>query len=177
MQLTLTAASFCKILCFFKIFCSVADCSVTDFARYWCLIYHFFVFRLNFSEMRWKVKMSFTMKQQCYPDKIIPTWLFYYIRSQARSQPVFSGKPEGPFCLSYTFIFRNERNWMRKSARVSEKLVSPGLTGLQVATRLDLKRLSKIFNSIFKIEVICVKEWPSLVTFLILSCKKIILNS
>ena len=29
---------------------------------------------------------------------------------QARSQPVFSGKPEGPFCLSCTFIFRNERN-------------------------------------------------------------------
>ena len=57
--------------------------------------------------------------------------------SQARSQPVFSGKPEGPFCLSCTFIFRNERNWMKKSARVSEKLVSPGLPGLQVATRLN----------------------------------------
>ena len=57
---------------------------------------------------------------------------------QERSQPVFSGKPEGPFCLSCTFIFRNERNWMKKSARVSEKLVSPGLPGLQVdvATRL-----------------------------------------
>ena len=36
---------------------------------------------------------------------------------QARSQPIFSGKPEGPFCLSCTFIFRNERNWMKKSAR------------------------------------------------------------
>ena len=46
--------------------------------------------------------------------------------NQARSQPVFSGKLEGPFCLSCTFIFRNERNWMKKSARVSEKLVSPG---------------------------------------------------
>ena len=45
---------------------------------------------------------------------------------QARSQPVFSGKPEGLFCLSCTFIFRNERNWTKKSARVSEKLVSPG---------------------------------------------------
>ena len=56
--------------------------------------------------------------------------------SQVRSQPVFSGKPEGPFCLSYTFFFRNERNWMKKSARVSEKLVSRGLPGLQVATRL-----------------------------------------
>ena len=55
---------------------------------------------------------------------------------RARSQPVFSVKPEGPFCLSCTFIFRNERNWMKKSARVSEKLVSPGLPGLQVATRL-----------------------------------------
>ena len=43
---------------------------------------------------------------------------------------------EGPFCLSCTFILRNERNWMKKSARVSEKLVSPGLPGLQVATRL-----------------------------------------
>ena len=42
--------------------------------------------------------------------------------------------PEGPFCLSCTFIFRNERNWMKKSARVSEKPVSPGLPGLQVAT-------------------------------------------
>ena len=54
---------------------------------------------------------------------------------QACSQPVFSGKPEGPFCLSRTctFIFRNERNWMKKSASVSEKLVSPGL---QVALRL-----------------------------------------
>ena len=40
------------------------------------------------------------------------------------------------FCLSCTFIFRNERNWMKKSARVSEKLVSPSLPGLQVATRL-----------------------------------------
>ena len=42
---------------------------------------------------------------------------------------------EGPFCLYCTFIFRNERNWMKKSARVSEKLVSPGLPSLQVATR------------------------------------------
>ena len=59
------------------------------------------------------------------------------VGEQARSQPVFSGKPEGPFCLSCNFIFRNERNWMKKSARVSEKLVSPGLPGLQpVATRL-----------------------------------------
>ena len=56
------------------------------------------------------------------------------VTCQARSQPVFSGKPEGPFCLSCSSIFRNERNWMEKSARVSEKLVSPGLPGLQVAT-------------------------------------------
>ena len=55
---------------------------------------------------------------------------------QARSQPVLSGKPGFTFCLSCNFIFRNERNWMKKSARVSEKLVSPGLPGLQVATRL-----------------------------------------
>ena len=57
-------------------------------------------------------------------------------RSRARSQPVFSDKPEAPFCLSFTSIFRNERNWMKKSAKVSEKLVSAGLPGLQVATRL-----------------------------------------
>ena len=50
--------------------------------------------------------------------------------SQVRSQPVFSGKPEGPFCLSCAFIFRNERNWMKKSARVSEKTGKPGLTWL-----------------------------------------------
>ena len=63
--------------------------------------------------------------------------LIWYVCRQARSQPVFSGKPEGPFCLSCTFIFRNEKNWMKKSARVSEKLVSLGLpAGLQVATRL-----------------------------------------
>ena len=57
---------------------------------------------------------------------------------QAHSQlPVFSGKPEGPFCLSCNFILRNERNRrMKKSVRFSEKLVSPGLPGLQVATRL-----------------------------------------
>ena len=45
---------------------------------------------------------------------------------------------EGPFCLSCTFIFQSERNWMKKSARVLEKLVSPGLPGLQVATRLSM---------------------------------------
>ena len=32
----------------------------------------------------------------------------------------FSGKPKGPFCLSCTFVFRNERNWMKKSVRVSK---------------------------------------------------------
>ena len=59
--------------------------------------------------------------------------------SRARSQLVFSGIPEGQFCLSCTFIFRNERNWMKKNASVSEKLVSPGFPGLQVATRLQAK--------------------------------------
>ena len=29
---------------------------------------------------------------------------------QARSLPVFSSKPEGPFCLSCTFVFQNEKN-------------------------------------------------------------------
>ena len=47
---------------------------------------------------------------------------------QARSQPVFSGKPGFIFCLSCTFIFRTERNWMKKSARVSEQIGKPGLT-------------------------------------------------
>ena len=57
---------------------------------------------------------------------------------QARSQPVLSGKPKGPFCPSCTSIFQNERNWMKKSARVSKKLVSRGyLSGLQAAMRLS----------------------------------------
>ena len=61
----------------------------------------------------------------------------FALMRQAHSQPVSSGKPEGQFCMSCTFIFRSERNWMKNlSARVSEKLVSPGLPGLQVATRL-----------------------------------------
>ena len=60
----------------------------------------------------------------------------HFQAGQVHSQPVFSGMPEGPFCLSCTFIFRNERNWMKKSARVSEKVVSLGLPGLQVAMRL-----------------------------------------
>ena len=61
------------------------------------------------------------------------------IHVQARSQPVFSGKPEGPFCLSCTFIFRNERNWMKKSARVSEKLVNPGLPGFRAEERMGVE--------------------------------------
>ena len=76
-------------------------------------------------------KVPFCIYLLTFIDKIISCNGY-----QARSQPVFSGKPEGPFCLFFTFIFRNERNWMKKSARVSEKLVSPGLPGLQVATRL-----------------------------------------
>ena len=42
----------------------------------------------------------------------------------------------GTFLSVSSFNFRNERNWMKKSTRVSQKLVSPGLSGLQVATRL-----------------------------------------
>ena len=53
------------------------------------------------------------------------------------SQPVFPGKPEESFRLSCTFIFRNERNWIKESDRVSEKLVSPDLPGLQVAHAPD----------------------------------------
>ena len=59
--------------------------------------------------------------------------------------PVFFGKPEQPICLSCTFIFRNEIKWMKKSARVSEKLVNLGLPGLQVATRL-LSETRLFFN-------------------------------
>ena len=88
---------------------------------------------------------------------------------QARNQPVFSQVDEaladpmifwkivykskwrrnfeGPFCLSCTFIFRNERYWMKKNARVSEKLVSPGLFGLLVATRLVVKLFANSFMS------------------------------
>ena len=64
---------------------------------------------------------------------------------QAHSQPVFSGKPEGPFCQSCTFIFRNERNW-KKSARVSGKLVSSGLLGLQVAMRLISQSMTNLYE-------------------------------
>ena len=39
-------------------------------------------------------------------------------------------------CPVPSFSEMKEINWMKKSARVSEKLVSPGLSGLQVATRL-----------------------------------------
>ena len=53
------------------------------------------------------------------------------MRRQARSQLVFFGKSEGLFCVSCTFIFRNERNSrMKKSARVSKKNGKPGLTWL-----------------------------------------------
>ena len=38
---------------------------------------------------------------------------------------------EGPFCLFCTFIFRNERNWMKKSARVSEKLPASTIKSVQ----------------------------------------------
>ena len=34
------------------------------------------------------------------------------------------GEGEGAFCLSCTFIFRNERNWIKRIARISDKLVS-----------------------------------------------------
>ena len=65
------------------------------------------------------------------------TTYFVLVFRRVASQ-FLSGKPEGPFCLSCTFIFQSERNWMKKSDRVSEKLVGPGLPGLQVATRLVL---------------------------------------
>ena len=60
------------------------------------------------------------------------------VLNEKRRKQVQQNYFEEPFCLSCTFIFRNERNWMKKSARVSEKLVSPCLPGLQVATCLAL---------------------------------------
>ena len=50
-------------------------------------------------------------------------------------------------------MLRNERNWMKKSARVSEQLVSPGLAGLQVATRLPVKPEPHVrFNLVFVVK-------------------------
>ena len=49
----------------------------------------------------------------------------------------FCGKPERPFHLSCTFIFYEMKEiGCRKVLGVSEKMVSPGLPGLQVATHL-----------------------------------------
>ena len=64
---------------------------------------------------------------------VILSYLIAIVSRRVASQ-FFSGKPRndfaGPFCLSCTFIFRNERNWMKKSARVLEKTGKPGLTWL-----------------------------------------------
>ena len=78
-----------------------------------------------------RLTLMYKLQDSAWPSRWGSIW-----SRQARSQPVFSGKHEGPFCPTCTFIFRNERNRMKKSARVSEKLVSPGLPGLQVAMRL-----------------------------------------
>ena len=48
----------------------------------------------------------------------------------------FLVSPRDYFVCPVPIICRNERNWMKKNARVSEKVVSPGLPGLQVATHL-----------------------------------------
>ena len=69
-------------------------------------------------------------------DKFIKTKKYFSLQIRCVASQFFSGKPEGPFCLSCTFIFQKERNWMKKSARVSVKLVNPGLSGLQVQYRL-----------------------------------------
>ena len=42
-------------------------------------------------------------------------------------------------CPAPSFSEISERNWMKKSARVSEELISPGIPGLQEATCLTLK--------------------------------------
>ena len=44
--------------------------------------------------------------------------------------------PRDHFVCPVPSFTENERNCMKKSARVSEKLVSPGLPGLQAAMRL-----------------------------------------
>ena len=41
-------------------------------------------------------------------------------------------------------------NWMKKNARVSGKLVSPGLPGLQVATRLTVDYGVPAFTTRFR---------------------------
>ena len=55
------------------------------------------------------------------------------------ASPSFLVSPRDYFVCP-ALSFRNEGNCMKKSARVSEKLVSPGLPGLQVATRLTVIR-------------------------------------
>ena len=98
---------------------------------------------------------------------------YFYTKPVRRvASQFFSGKPEGPFCQSCTFgIFPNERNWMKKSARVSEKLVSPGLPGLQVATRLPVSPSSVgrfVMISLRPTRVSSV--WLSLVCFTVVDC-------
>ena len=65
-------------------------------------------------------------------ENILSCVLFVYASStclQACSQPVFSGRPEGPFCLYCTFIFRNEGNWIKK-CKDFRKTGKSGLTRL-----------------------------------------------
>ena len=66
------------------------------------------------------------------------------------------------FC---NFVYRNERNWMKKSARVSEKLVSPGLPGLQVATRLIMIIIMTMIIIIIIIIIISISRSFQLVAF------------
>ena len=61
------------------------------------------------------------------------------LRSHEFTVWTFTYTESGLSTLGETLQFiRNERNWMKKSARVSEKLVSLGLHCLVVATRLAL---------------------------------------
>ena len=48
----------------------------------------------------------------------------------------FLVSPRDHFVCPVPSFSEMKKNWMKKSARVSEKLVSLGLPGLQVATRL-----------------------------------------
>ena len=70
---------------------------------------------------------------------------------------------ERPCYLSCSFLFRNERSWTKKSARVSEKLASPDLPCLLVATLL----LWKMFWTIYLVMVLYFVNLNSLYWFLI----------
>ena len=71
-----------------------------------------------------------------------PNYQFDTVTSRRVASQFFLVSPRDNFvCPVPSFPEISERNWMKKSARVSEKLVSPGLLGLQVARRLTSAKL------------------------------------